>query len=483
MDVINPKDAILARQPGLALDEIAVPTEMALFAVDLSRDFSLEAFYQYRWAASRPEPQGSFFSSADIIGGTYITAAPGQFAEDPDAAYDSPTPVNLLTNGSRRVRVREGAAPDTGQFGVRLNGFVDINGGSEIALYFANYHSRLPYFSVYQAAQSCLRRAAVPGNFASAAAACSNETGVFNGELQTAPSLETEPLPVETEAALLAYPEDIQLYGVSFNTTVLGWAVAGEYAYRPNLPVQIQVSDVLFAGAQQAFPTEDIPILAAGLPGLAGVTIPGARTFLPDFITEYRGRTIANGTEYQPGEFVQGWERLKVGQFVINALKVLPGYFGSDEMIALIEAGFTHVVDMPRELYFQGQAKGSHPGPAADGSGPGEATTLRLNPTAQTDGFAEDFAWGLRGLFQMTYNNVFDLGLIVRPTVIWFEDVQGTSPFPMQNYVEGNRWITSSLLFEYRQNIEASLSYMHFAGANNVLRDRDNVQLSLSYSF
>lgn len=484
LDVINPQDGILSRQPGFALNELNIPTHLALFDMDLVDGVSAEVFYQYHWNKTRPEPDGSYFSSSDVVGGTYIEAAPGQFAEDPQARYKAPAPLSLLTAATRRVLVGEHSPRNQGEYGIRLSWLAqDFNGGTEFGLYYANYHSRLPYLSVIESDPSCTRRAALPANFLAAVAACSNATGIFNGTLQTAPSVATEPLPVDTEKATLRYPEDIHMIGASFNTTVLGWSVSGEYAYRPNLPAQIQFSDVLFAGVQQAFPAQDIPIISSSLPGLLGATVPGARTFVPDFISTHRGRTIANNNEFQPGEFVRGWERLKVGQFVLNGIKVFTGPLGSDDLTWVIEGGFTHVIHMPKDIYFQGQAEGTHPGPGADGSGPGPQTTLRLNPTQQTAGFATSFAWGLRSLVQMNYSNVWNSGITLKPTLLWFEDIQGIAPFPMQNYVEGNRWITGGLQYLIGQNIEGSVLYMYFDGRKNPLRDRDNVQFSISYTF
>jgi hypothetical protein len=484
LDVINPQNAILPRQPGFALNELNDPTNVALLDAELVDGVSLEAFYQYDWEAARPEPAGTYFSSADVIGGRYIQAAPGQFAEDPDGQYQSRIPVSLLTSASRSVRLTEGRARNGGQFGARLSWYLEnLNDGTELGFYYAKYHSRLPYLSVYEAQQSCMRRATIPGSFVAATIACSNATGIFNGVLQAAPSLATEPAPADTERAILAYPENLHMLGLSFNTTAFGWSVSGEYSYRPNLPAQILFSDVLFAGVQQAFPAQDTAIPSQLLPGLAIVTIPGARTIVPDYISTYRGRTMQNGNEFQPGEFIRGWERLEVGQLVVNGLKLLPSYFGSTDITVAVEGGFTHVIDMPRGIYFQGQVEGTHPGPGADGTGPAPQTTLRLNPTQQTDGFATSFSWGVRGLIQLNYTNVLVSGLTIKPTMLLFKDIGGIAPFPAQNYVEGNTWITGGAQFQIGQNIEGTLLYMYFDGSKNALQDRDNVQVSLSYAF
>ena len=46
----------------------------------------------------------------------------------------------------------------------------------------------------------------------------------------------------------IEYPEDIQLFGLSFNTLLgaSGWALQGEYSFRPDTPLQ-RAEDALFA--------------------------------------------------------------------------------------------------------------------------------------------------------------------------------------------------------------------------------------------
>lgn len=321
---------------------------------------------------------------------------------------------------------------------------------------------------------------------------------------------------MDTAGLRLDYPEDIHMFGVSFNTTALGWSITGEYAYRPNLPAQILISDVFYAGLQQGFGTADIPlnplgiqvpdgplagtvqslidgVLGGALPGVSVDTIiPGAETFIPSVLTRYRGRTIANGNEYQPGEYVRGYERLKVGQFVINGLKIFPSTFGADDVTVLGECGFTHVIDMPEEgeLYFQGRMEHTHPSPGADCSGFPDGTncntaqvTARINPTRQTSGFADDFAMGLRLLVQFNYGNFMNSGINLKPTLLWFEDIYGIAPFPVQNYVEGNRWMIPGIQFEIGQAFNGTILYQYFDGKDQALQDRDNISASITYNF
>lgn len=498
LDAINPLDAVLALQPGFNLNELAVPTGMVLFTADIIENVSAEVIYQYDWDTTAVQPSGTFFSSADPAGiDSYRPVLSlGQFPEDPDNQFIPALPFRLLSSSTRNSPLIENDRPakDSGQFGVRVNWYAeDLNDGTEFGFYFLNYHSRVPYFSIIEAQATCLRNLddlQVPGvyNPLLALAGC----GTFNPTLPGAPpggvAPAFDPLPINSSTLLLDYPEDIRMFGVSFNTTAFGYSISGEYSYRPNLPAQVLISDVFYAGFQQAFALQDVTT-----PGVAlGAILPGARTFIPDFLSVYRGRTQANNNEYQPGEYVQGFEELKTGQFVINALKLFPSTLGSDDVTLLGEFGFTHIVDMPREgdLYFQGTLEHTHPSPGADCTGFAEGTNCsavdvvaRINPTQQKEDFADDFAAGLRFLLQFKYSNFLNSGVTLKPTLIWFEDIYGIAPFPVQNYVEGNRWLIPGFQFEIGESFNGTLLYQHFDGADNTLQDRDNISGSITYNF
>lgn len=518
LDAINPLDAILPLQPGFNLNELAVPTGMVLLSGDIIENFSFEVLYQYDWDNTRVQPSGTFFSSTDPAGIDQYrpVLSLGQFPEDPDGQFVPAYPFRLFSSSIRSADLKENGVPprDGNQYGLRLNWYAaDLNDGTEFALYYLNYHSRVPYFSILGSNETCLRRAPIEGNFAAALLACG---GTFNGDLALVKNPANEPLPVET-TLLLDYPEDIHMIGVSFNTTALGWSVSGEYAYRPNLPAQILISDVFYAGFQPAFARQDIPlnptaincslagpaqaacetvlggITGAVFPGVTPDTIiPGAETFIPSLLTQYRGRTIANNNEYGPGDYVQGFERLKVGQFVINALKLFPSTFGADDVTFLAEFGFTNIFNKPKtgDLALQGTIEHTHPTQGADCTGFAAGTdcasarvTARINPTQQTDDFAESFAAGLRFLLQFNYSNFMNSGVNIKPTLLWMEDIYGTTVFPVQNYVEGNRWVVPGFQFEIGQALNGTLLYQYYDGADNAIQDRDNVSVSLTYNF
>lgn len=542
LDVINPQDAVLARQPGLALNELNLPVGLLNFGADIGEGLTADAWIQYDWEPVRPEPAGSLFSTSDVAGGgRYAVIGQGQYPEDPDARWFSQGSTGLISNSHRTIFVpdEETHAPDAwGQFGLRAKWFLaDFNNGTELGFYFANYHSRLPYLSATAAQESCLREAT---NFADAAVRCQGFNAASNRgqEAPLAPErcdprgctldayLAREPLPTDTLGLFLEFPENIQMYGVSFNTTLGGWSLSGEYSYRPNLPAQILISDIVYAGLQPAIGRIPLPFTGLGLfnpadaladpvngvatigrvnglladfaalgdPTASSSVLPSARGIFPDFISSYRGYDNSDpNRDIDGGQYIRGYERLKVGQFALTALQLFStNPFGSDDLLMVYEVGFTHVIGMPEkgELYFQGAGDFNHPSPGADCSGDPEGTdcsdpgvTGRINPTQMKDGFADSFAWGLRSLIQLNYSNIFDVGLNVKPTLLAFWDVNGIAPSPMQNYIEGNRWIVPSLMFEYGQDWSGSLIYQYFAGPYTLLGDRDNLSASVTYSF
>ncbi len=547
LDVINPQDAVLARQPGLALNELNLPVGLLTLGSDVAEGLSVDGWLQYKWEPVRPEPAGSLFSTSDVAGGgVYAVVGQGQYPEDPDALWFSQGTTGLISNSHRTLYLpdeKAHAPNDFGQFGLRAKWYLpNFNNGTELGFYAANYHSRLPYLSATASADSCLRNAA---NFNEAAIACQGFNAASNrGQLDTsagklAPErcdprgcnmgayLDREPLPIDTLGLFLEFPENIHMFGVSFNTTLGGWSFAGEYSYRPNEPAQLLISDIVYAGLQPAIGRQNLPFVGIGafVPDptqpLTGARVaellndfgayatstgdttaqnsvlPGARQIFPDYISTYRG--YDNGTpanhpnDIKAGQYIAGYERLKTGQFALTALQLFStNPFGSDDLLMVYEVGFTNIFDMPEkgELYFQGAGDIDHPSPGADCSGDPAGTNCssttvvgRINPHQKLDGYADPFAWGVRALIQLNYSNLFDAGLTVKPTVLAFYDVNGIAPSPQQNYVEGNRWIVPALFFEYGSNISASLIYQYFAGKYTLLNDRDNISASLSYSF
>ena len=516
---INPPNANFLRMPGGEINEIFQPVPAVLLSTDVIENLTADFVYQFGFKPIKPDAAGSFFADNDIAGnGPYAIIGLGQFGEDPDRKFRAAGTLGMLTATSVTVYPEEREPSSQGQFGARFIYNAEwLGGGTELGFHFLNYHSRLPYASVISTNDSCARDAA---DAAAAVIACNGFSGTL-GDLIPGEGL--EPLPVESLRVLLEYPENIQLYGISFNTTIGKISLSGEYSYRPNAPLQAHIPDLVLAGLQPAFPandvqatpnnlggtladglaqlgvtTADIPVeLAAGLAELGTSTLPSAQHAIPSFLVAYR-----NLGRVAPNQYIRGWETAGVGQFDITGIRIWSqNPFGADQVILLTEAAFTHVVGLPKLSELQiagGTFLDSHYGAGADGSGLTAANscndaitgapsdyTCKLNPQQQTRGFAESFAWGLRSLIRMEYNDVV-FGWSLKPTFQLAWDVEGTAPAPQQNFVQGRKEFAGGTDINFTPDITGRVMYQTFFGGKrreNTRADRDNISFSVSYVF
>lgn len=489
---INPPNAAVFRMPGVELNELFQPVPLVLLSSDVMPGVTGEVLYQFGWKAVQPDPRGSFMSDSDLIGGrnAYITL--GQFGENPDrmpvlVPFDPQTqegnPLDAISSTTVTTYLLPADTPrDLGQYGARINYFAEwLNHGTDLSVYALRYHSRLPYASIFATNASCARESS---NLAQASAACNGFNGSANPSASRDPNdTGQEPLPIQTLNARLTYPEDIRMFGASFNTNIGSWSLAGEYAYRPNVPLQVHLTDLIFMGLNPAFPEVDIDIPGVG-------AIPAAQNAIPSYLLEYRGRSYTdNATRVQPNEQIEGYERMAVEQVDFTAIKALSANpFRAEQVLIILEAGMTHVRGMPSldELQFEGGGLNrTHYSPGADGTGAGGVKDVRrLNPTRQTGGFATEYSWGLRSITRLEYNDVI-LGWTLFPTVIAAWDVDGISPYPLQNFVEGRKEFTAGTEVQFTQALSARVLYQWFTGGgrDNTRKDRDNASLSLSYAF
>lgn len=504
---INPPDENIFWMPGAQLPDAFQPVPLAVVSMDLTDTIDVEAFYQFGWRPARAAAAGGFMSLFEGANGRdHFILTQGQTPEDPNGEHTLSGLATLLTDSSATARMDRSNDPeDGGQFGLRLNWRVDeFLGGTQFSFYAANYHSRVPYLSMIAGDESCIRDStSFAGTFVDCPLLVSGSLDLadlayhyLGIDLGGIPPVDIDltngddALPFDSPKGFLDYPEDIQMYGISFNTTIGTWSLSGEYAYRPNMPLQVGLTDVIMTAAQPLFPRRNIVV---GLPQLA--TIPSAREFIPDFLSVYRGyNNDIPEQSIQAGQLIRGYERMKVGQFNLSAIKALspsdlPFPLGTDQILLLFEGGLTHVLDMPDrdQLQFEGFIlhKNTHASPGADGSGSGGVPGLRLTPTQQTEGFADDFAWGYRISVMMEYNDIFGI-LNFKPWLIWGHDVQGISPLPKsgyQGFAEGRNFYQIGSEFYFLKDWSAGLFFRGSSGVNDTMRDRDHLSAFLAYTF
>ncbi len=198
-NAINPADVTQANLPGTEVKEILLPQQGVFGSLSVSDNVNLEAYYQWQWEHTIAPPVGTFLSSNDLIaddGGEVAFVGPGVF----------------FTRG-------EDIDPDDGgQYGVALRWYSEALNDTDFGFYFINYHSKLPSLAINGVPNSVGAIGAGPGD----------------------------------NTYQLRYFDDIQLYGLSFNTVFFDTAFSGEIAYHKDFPLQTTALGSAAVGAAVA---------------------------------------------------------------------------------------------------------------------------------------------------------------------------------------------------------------------------------------
>ncbi len=536
LNQINPPNVNNLFRVGLDLAEVFTPVGLLYGTLSLTDSINLEGFYQLEWQPVEIPAPGSFISFIDL--GTNnakddLTLGFGGPFEDARTEQGHPgdNVLSTVTNTTGKLfRLKDNEPEDTGQFGFAMRYYAEwLNDGTELAFYYMNYHSRLPYLSAYATDASCSRR---EGNDAGVDAA---DTVTFSTQAcpdlplqyqlagQPTTNATSNAIPFDTVRVQLEYPEDIDLYGFSFNTVFGDWAFQGEVAYRPDLPIQVDAEDVLFAAFQPSLGRchgsgnqgECVGTNTSGA-GTFSLTAPvggdytGAARSFPSYLLAYRGLPHE---DMAPNQYIQGWETFESYQFNLGGTYIYkpPGAVskalgGMDQLIFFFEFGAQWVPDItgPCELPLEAPGTFTHAGPGADGTGtpegggrsciPEGATIaernadgsdgLRFNPTQQVDGFPDELSYGYRFIFIPRWESILP-GVSIQPILIFMDDVKGTSPGPGESFLEGRQTIITNFEVRYKEFWSITPGYTIFRGAKpyNQLSDRDYANISVKYAF
>ncbi len=401
VNIINPVDVSKLRVAGAELKEAFLPVDSLWGSLSLTENLSVEAIYQFEFEQTNPDPAGSFFSTNDF-------AVPGaEFVMLGFGLVDERTP------GLTIPRRFDRSPKESGQYGVALRYFSPQLNDTEFGFYYMNYHSRLPLISGISV----------------------TSTDLGSGRY------------------FVEYPEDIEMFGFSWNTEFSGWAFAGELSYRDNQPLQL----------------DDVELLFAALTPLNAVIPQPANQF------------ISQLGQFGPGEEIRGWEEHEVSQLQFAFSKIFGSVLGANQAVFLAEFGATKVWDLPSSDILRYQGDGTDTGGGADALTGG---ALR-NPITQTTGFPTETSWGYRLVSRLDYNSAFGSGYNLFPRIAFNHDVSGISPGPGGAFIEDRKSLTLGLAGSYLEKWGADVSYTAFygAGQSNLLRDRDFVSLSVSYAF
>ncbi len=408
---INPIDVPAFRRPGAVLKDVLMPVNLAYGSIGLTDNLTAEAFYQLQWEPYTIDGCGTFFSTSDVAapGCTGVNTAPDHLVFGPDGTI---TPwdggLSILGAPVAIARGEDKEAKNSGQFGLAGRYYVeDIE--TEFGAYFLNYHSRRPYFAVT-----------------------------------------SEP---DNPTYHLAYPENLKVYGLSFNTTLGGVSWSGEISYQPDFPVAWNTAEALQAA-----------ILSENSLTSAGQVSPGFYDDL-DAIRD-TGNTLVLADEYDVYQlqtsFIQFWDQ------VMGASRL--------SLIGEVGATYTHGIaesydDINTRRYGRGIVFGN-------------CTTAGISDqtvACSEGGFVTKLAWGYRLKTALTYNDVFS-GVNLTPSVTWRHDVDGVAP--NGNFIEGRQSVSLALDADYLGQYNASISYTNYLTSEwDPLHDRDHLSMSIGMSF
>jgi len=460
INVVNPLDLSALRVAGAELREAFLPIDSVWGTFNLTENVAVEAFYLFEFEEIEIDAAGTYFSANEFAtpGGTYVMlgfgtipqpvdnperffatcfGGPAGFANTDLSFTGLPPGVTNATIasigcGGAVARLPNRPTRDDGQYGAAIRWYAEALNETEFGFYFINYHSRLPLLS----------GRAVTGPVAN--------TGRFFAE----------------------FPEDIQLYGLSWNTTLPGGiAWQGEWSYRPNAPFQVDDVELLFAALT---PLNTFIALAGAPPAY-------------QFRSQLGQATL--------GQEIRGWREHAQTQVQMTFTKVFAQVLGADQIATVAEVGWTDV-DLDPALRYQGDATDTSGGcsiadvpvfvgtNAAAVFNPALAGCAR-NPQTLLGGFPTDFSWGYRLVARADYNSFLGTAFTFSPRIAFNHDVDGITPGPGGNFLEGRKSLTLGAEFNYLNTWVFDIAWTRFSGGEpfNKMADRDFASASVRYAF
>lgn len=409
VNVINPIDVTALRKPGAEIKEALLPVGLIYTNIGLIPDLSVELFYQYEWDETVLDGCGSYWSALDPLGGGCDRLTLGSSAPDRVTPFLS--------------RTRDDKPSDDGQWGIALRYFVEALNATEFGAYYINYHSRTPILSFVN---------------------------------PTTPGVPFVLAPEEEWAQyFFEFPENIEVFALTFATNIGSWAFSGELSHRPELPLAINTVETTQAVA-------------------LGEAAPWSTA-------------LQRSRDAGPKGIVNGYDEVEFTQLQFSFINFFDQVLGAQRLSFAAEIGANWIGDLADERdmrYGRSSTFGIGDFDNRESGGVTCATSTIANAQPRNctdDGYVTDFSWGYRIRASLDYSDAF-WGINLTPNVAWSHDVQGYSPPP--NFEEGNKALSVGLTADYLSTYKADLSYTSFFGGDyNVVNDRDFIALSFSAAF
>jgi hypothetical protein len=461
-----PLDVAAFTKPGTELKEVFLPQATLYGSLGLPANFTLEAMYIAEWERDPLPPCGTFFAPSDALAdGCGYAMSNGEFYSNPDG---SPRSTTGLTDPLFVPRGASQNPGEQGQWGAALRYFADwLNQGTDLGVYFVNFHNKLPIGTfTSNGNQAALTTVAglSGGNLHSPActlAALNDEAGQPISTCGAAEGLDAR---TSGKYLLAQYVKDIHMIGSSFNTTMNilnGTAISGDVAYYPNMPFQLDTTELIGADFENAGFTAQPgePEIYQGDPVTPGDVIPGFR----------RTKALVAQT-YTLSTFTPS-------NAVVKAT-------GGDLLIVVANAGLQYLPDANNNRFMVPRSGETHPNPGfADSMGD---ACVGLGTCTLTPQYATSFSWGYRLLAMVQYNSFMGTPYTMTPRVFFAHDVKGYSAGPIgPGFVEGVKTVGLGVDFDYKSVYKLSLDYSSSFGAEyrNAMYDKDFASISASYTF
>lgn len=454
---LNAYDVALSTLPGSDGD-LNIAQGMLMADLQFNDEMKLSAFAQYDWEGSIMSGRGTYGSGADLFvpGSDFAYYELSRFGLNTigTAGYDSLLAAALGENGANiatfgdygKVANVGGVvdASDSGQWGMKFTFTPESLPNTEFAIYYANYHSSIPFFEAKVTQASALGGLNISGITSAVGESPNPTVETFLDAINADPTNTNRQAVQKGLAAMymlqngvdarVIYPEDIKLWGASFNTKVWGYTqIAGEITYRENAPIWIDHPD---------------DILGSGVLGIRDFALGNDVN-----ISQATGKTVKADQWYQNIERTPMWDAS------LSVIQPFGAVLGTDLMYVVAEAAFEQVAGLNDEYYGRILGKGAE-------SGINEEERLDRN------------SWGYNVMVGANWNDVAIQGLNLESTFRFTHDVNGNS-HKTGRFEEGEKRINMGLTAKY----DDMMAKVTWGGdADNVLR-KGTITGTIGYTF
>lgn len=260
------------------------------------------------------------------------------------------------------------------------------------------------------------------------------------------------------------YPE-IETWGWSFATTIAGWGVQGEVAYRDNMPLQLDTDAIYIATIAASCAWENFANVADVYYTLQTIkTVCGQfdqviHGYVTEKVVNYDIGTTATFTRSNP---------------LINVL-------GADLGILLTEFG---LIQAPHTDKYLESGQSRLASRCTSGSDLPLGGVFSLDPRKLSDCRPTETSSGMLLFGQLQYNNAFGTPWSLSPTLIYREGLNGISPVA-GGFNEGVKTTSFRLDASLQNKVNVSLGYVEYHGSELLSAevDCDTLSLNVSYAF